>query len=300
MAEQLSLSKYIEQDVIKNKFKEMLGQRSAGFISSLLSLANNNSMLQKCTPQSIVTAGAMAATLDLPVNQNLGFAYIIPYNTKQGNEWISVASFQIGYKGLIQLAQRSGQFKTINVSDVRDGEILKRDRLTGEITFNWMNDERENIKIVGFVGYFELINGFSKSLYMSVDQLKSHGLKYSQTYKNEKTRSNSLWESSFEVMASKTVLKLLISKYAPLSIDMQKAIVTDHAVINDIEHYEDVTYIDNKTASIEEVNEDKERDRVLTAIMECSTLIELESFFELSKLHKLESTFETKKYELSK
>jgi recombination protein RecT len=279
MAEKiLTLTQYINQDLIKSKFQEMLGKRASGFISSLLSLANNDASIKKCTPQSIVTAGAMAATLELPINQNLGFAYLIPYNTKQGNDWVSLASFQIGYKGLIQLAQRSGQFKTINVSDVREGEIIKRNRLTGEIEFNWLDDDRDTKAVIGYVAYFELINGFSKSLYMSNEQLKSHGLKYSQSYKNERTRGSSLWENSFDVMASKTVLKLLISKYAPLSIDMQKAIVTDHAVINDIEHYEDVTYIDNnQTQSIAEQCEDKEKESVINFIENAKTPIELAS-----------------------
>lgn len=219
----------------KKRFEEILGKKAQGFMSSVINVAKTPS-LADCEPTSIVSAAVVAATLDLPIDPNLGFAYIVPYNTKKNNVKVKVAQFQLGYKGFIQLAQRSGQFKTINAVEVREGELKKVNRLTGEIE---LNDEfdlatLEEKKVVGYVGYFKLINGFEKALYMSREQLEAHGKKYSQSYKSnqEWVVKSSLWTTDFDSMATKTVLKLLLSKYAPLSIEMQKAVTTDQAVIN--------------------------------------------------------------------
>lgn len=240
----VTLKGLLTQDDVKARFIEVLGKQANTFISSLISVANNNEMLKNAEPVSIMQAGIMAATLNLPINQNLGFAYIIPYNAKQKDgTYKTVAQFQVGYKGIIQLAQRSGQFQTINVTDVRQGEIKTINRLTGEIEFDWCVEKREDKIIIGYVAYFELLNGFKKSLYMTNEQLTKHGLKYSQTFKNEKTKKYSLWETAFETMSSKTVLKLLISKYAPLSIEMQRAIISDQSIIKDSETL-DIDYID--------------------------------------------------------
>lgn len=299
MSEQaITLTSLIKRDDVKQKFQDILGENASSFISSLITLTNQSQMLSKATPQSILMAGSMAATLKLPVNQSLGFAYIVPYNTRQGDKWEVQATFQIGYKGLIQLAQRSGMYKTINVSDVREGEIESRDRLTGEIKFNWNNTvEREQLPVIGFIGYFELANGFSKSLFMTIDELKNHGVKYSKTYSNEKTRKQSLWETDFNTMASKTVLKLLIGKYGPLSVDMQKAILSDHAVVKDVDTI-DVDYVDNGTATIDEISENKEIDRVINAIDMCTTVEQLEALRQAVEAKGLNTFFNTKMKEL--
>jgi recombination protein RecT len=290
--ENVSLAKYINQDAIKDRFKEVLGERANTFISAIISLANNNKTLKAATPESLTMAGIMAATLDLPVNQNLGFAYIIPYNCKVGDTWITQGQFQIGYKGIIQLAQRSGQFKTINVSDVKEGEVKEFNRLTGEITFDWKTD-RTQLKTVGFVAYFALLNGFSKSLYMTVEQLQRHGLKYSKTYSNEKTKKSSLWETDFDTMAQKTVLKLILSKYAPLSIDMQRAIIADQSIIKDVDTL-DVDYTDNTTYSIEETNDLKEKERVIEHIDSATTPENLKEVESLIAKHQLQDQFDFK------
>jgi recombination protein RecT len=279
---QVTLKGLLSQDKVKSRFQDVLGAKANAFISSLISVANNNSMLSTANPESIMQAGIMAATLDLPVNQNLGFAYIIPYNckNKQGT-WEVQAQFQMGYKGFIQLSQRSGQFRTINVTDVREGEIKYINRESGEIEYNWLQDERNDKKIIGFVAYFELINGFKKSLYMSVETLKSHGLKYSKTYssKKEDVKKSSLWETEFDVMASKTVLKLLLSKYAPLSIQMQNAIIADQGVVKEITpNTVDIDYVDNSAdeqTKIEQVKFDKERISLINKI-KVSSSIELD------------------------
>lgn len=221
----------------KKRFEEILGKKAQGFMSSVINVAKTTS-LAGCEPTSIVSSAVVAATLDLPIDPNLGFAYIVPYNkTNKDRTKTKLAQFQMGYKGFIQLAQRSGQFKTINAVEVREGEIKKVNRLTGEIEFNEEFDlsTLEEKKVVGYVGYFSLLNGFEKALYMSREQLEAHGKKYSQSYKSNQdwVVKSSLWTTDFDSMATKTVLKLLLSKYAPLSIEMQKAVAADQAYIKE-------------------------------------------------------------------
>lgn len=231
------------KDEVKNKFQEMLGKRAASFITSVLQITSQNEMLATADPVSIYQSAAVAATLDLPLNNNLGFAYIVPYNSKQKDgSWKVVAQFQIGAKGFKQLALRSGQFITINDTDVREGELKEYNRLTGEITFEWIQDVKERLTkaVIGYASYFKLLNGFEKTYYMTVDELKDHGLRFSQTFK----KGFGLWKDDFDGMARKTVIKLNLSKNAPLSVEMQKAVVADQAVVKDAET-EDVEYVDN-------------------------------------------------------
>ncbi len=242
------------RDEVRNKFQEMLGKRAPAFITSVLQIVASNTLLTKADPHSVYHSAAVAATLDLPLNNNLGFAYIVPYNESYqvDGQWKSrqVAQFQMGYKGYIQLAQRSGQFKTLNAVDVKEGEIKSDNKLTGEMVFDWIldEDERNKKKTIGFVSYFKLINGFEKIFYMSVKKLNEHGLKYSQTFKKGKGR----WKDDFDPMALKTVIKMNLSKYAPLSVELQKAITFDQAVIKDSDT-EDVDYVDNQEEEITNV-----------------------------------------------
>lgn len=231
------------KDEVKTKFQEMMGKRAAAFITSVLQITSQNEMLSTADPVSIYQSAAVAATLDLPLNNNLGFAYIVPYNSKQKDgTWKVVAQFQIGAKGFKQLALRSGQFLKINDTDVREGELKEYNRLTGEIVFEWIQDVKLRLSkpIIGYASYFQLLNGFEKTYYMTVEELKDHGLKFSQTFK----KGFGLWKDDFDGMARKTVIKLNLSKNAPLSVDMQKAVVADQAIVNDAET-EDVEYIDN-------------------------------------------------------
>lgn len=214
----------------KKRFEEILGKKAQGFMSSVINVAKSSSLID-CEPTSIVSAAVVAATLDLPIDPNLGFAYIVPYNDNKKK--IKVAQFQMGYKGFIQLAQRSGQYKTINATEVYEHEIKRVNRLTGEIEFN--ENPESSTKVVGYVGYFRLINGFEKALYMTREQLETHGKKYSQSYKSKQdwVVKSSLWTTDFDSMATKTVIKLLISKYGPLSIEMQKAVAADQAYVKE-------------------------------------------------------------------
>lgn len=251
------------KDEVRQKFQEMLGKRAPSFITSVLQIVASNSLLAKADPHSVYHSAAVAATLDLPLNNNLGFAYIVPFNQKfkdDAGNWQSkqVAQFQLGYKGFKQLALRTGQFKGMNATDVREGEMKERNRLTGYIRFDWVQDdiERNKLPIIGYVSHFELLNGYSQTLYMSLHDLQKHGKKYSQTFKNDK----GLWKDDFDSMALKTVTKLNLSKNAPLSVEMQKAITFDQAIVNDSDT-EDVTYVDNTNES--EIHTDEELQLLL-------------------------------------
>ena len=224
--------------------EELLGKRSTSFVTSVLQIVNSNNLLKGADPASIFSAACMAATLDLPINNALGFAYIVPYkrNFKDAdNKWQNVieAQFQLGYKGFVQLAIRSGQFKRISVAVVHDGQIITADPLMG-YTFDWSAVGGD---VVGYVAYFELLNGFQAYHYMTKGEALQHAQKYSQSFKNGNSASG-VWKDNFDAMAQKTVLKLLLSKQAPLSVDMQTAIQADQAIIKDVDTG-DFEYVDN-------------------------------------------------------
>lgn len=218
--------------------QQVLGAKRESFVNNLVALVANNKKLQECEPMGLMYSAVKATALGLPIDPNLGFAYFIPY--KNNRLGITEAQFQIGYRGFVQLAIRSGQYKTINVTDIREGEIKKKNLLSGEIEFEETED-RLNKPIVGYVAYIELNNGFSKLLYMTNEELDQHAKKYSKTY----NMSDSKWKSDRDAMCKKTVLKLLISKFGIMSIEMQNAVKYDQAVIRD----EDGTpnYVDNGT-----------------------------------------------------
>jgi len=259
MENKLTVKNYFDRDDIKEKFVELMGRRSTQFITSVIQISQSNDLLAKADPTSIINAAITAATLNLPINQNLGFAYIIPFNSKDGCK----AQFQLGYKGFIQLAQRSGQFKTISACPVYDGQIISENPLTGYVFDFTVKSE----KIIGYAAYFELLNGFSKTLYMTVEQLSKHGQKFSQTFK----KGFGLWKDDFDSMAMKTVIKLLLSKYAPLSVEMERAIITDQAVIKDSDTL-DVEYSDNIPESISDIHKEKEHKRILSEIAKADDL----------------------------
>jgi recombination protein RecT len=234
---QKSINSLLNEDSVKKRFTEILGKKANGFISSVINATKNNTMLQTADPNSILSASVVAASLDLPIDSNLGFAALVPYKDKTGKV---LAQFQMMYKGFVQLAQRSGQYKSINVCEIYDGEIESFNRITGEINFNPASKKSE--KIVGYAAYFKLVNGFEKTLYMSESDLNKHGKRFSQSFK----KGYGLWVDDFDSMAMKTVLKRLLSKYGILSIDMQNAVKFDQAIIKEdgeaeyVDH-EDVT-----------------------------------------------------------
>ena len=222
---------------------EILGKNAPAFISSVTTLATTTK-LAECDPKSVLASAIAAASLNLQITPTLGFAAIVPYGKQ--------AQFQIMAKGLIQLALRTGQFATINVTEIYEGEMQNVNRLTGEFDFT---GERTSDKVVGYAAYFELLNGFKKALYMTTEQIKNHGNKFSKTYDYK----GSAWQSNFEAMARKTVLKLLLSRYAPLSVEMQSALTTDQAAVEVDDDLEltDFDYVDNTSVSTDNEMPDK-------------------------------------------
>lgn len=277
----------LERPEVQQKFKEMLGDKASGFTTSVLSAMNQNEMLKNADPNSVYMSALMGASLDLPINSNLGFAYIVPYNVKENGQYIVKAQFQIGYKGFKQLAIRTGQFLLIEESDVREGEMVSRDRLTGEMSFEWVKDdaEREKLPVVGYVSFFRLVGGFESVFYMSMNEIKSHALRYSQTYK----KGFGVWKDNFDVMAKKTVSKLNLSKNAPLSIDIiHKAIQADQGIINDAETL-DIDYADANEQVSKSTLEDL--DGAIEGIkLGMTTLEQLNEYYDLTdaQLKKLE------------
>jgi recombination protein RecT len=241
-----TLKSMLSNESIQNRLKEVIGKNTGVFTTSVLQIAQSNDMLKNAEPSTIIGAAMTAATLDLPLNNSLGFAYIVPFYDNKTRT--TKAQFQIGAKGFKQLAIRSGQFKTLHDTDVREGEIKHVNRLTGVMEFDFIQDDKERLsrKIVGYVSYFELTNGFSSTFYMTIEELENHAKNYSQTYK----KGFGTWKDNFDAMARKTVTKLNLSKNAPLSIEMQKAVTFDQVVVNETE---DVSYIDNQ--DVEEVED---------------------------------------------
>lgn len=228
---------------VTRQFENALGNSAPAFIASLTDLYGSDSNMQECEPGDVIKEALKAAVLKLPINKSLGFAYIIPFNNsiKVGNTWAKkmIPTFQIGYKGYIQLAMRTGQYRTLNSDIVYEGEVRKVNKLTGEIAFD---GEKKSDAIVGYFCYFELLNGFSKTLYMTVEQIAGHAKRYSKGLKRDITVEKLIelanlpfdanntavgWVGNFHGMSLKTVMRLLLSKYGYLSIEMQDAFEGD-------------------------------------------------------------------------
>jgi len=232
-------------DIARQKFNEMLGRNSAGFLTTVMSVVNSSKLLKDATPNSIIMAAGIAASLNLPVNPNLGYAAIIPY--KDNKSGIVSAQFQIMKNGFVELCQRTGLFELIINEYVHEGELVSSNKFTGKYEFD--EAKRTGDKIIGYMAYFKLLNGFSKTMYMSVDEVKKHASKYSSGYRTK----NGRWEEDFDSMALKTPLKLLLSKFAPKSTEIQRAILADQSVVvGSIENIEEAefNYVDNETESI--------------------------------------------------
>ena len=239
-----TLQQLLNSAGIKRRFEELLDKSAPSFVSSILTIVRSNSKLQDCSPNSILSAAGIAAALKLPINPSLGFAFIVPYKGQ--------AQFQLGFKGFVQLAMRSGQYRTLNSGAVREGQIKEIDFVTGEI----IRGEKISDEIVGYVAYMELINGFKKSLYMTIEELQAHAEKYSQSYAYDlrSKRKTSVWSTNFDAMAKKTVLKKLLSNFGIISIDQQSAALAtalqaDQAIITE----EGFRYIDNESDGEEKI-----------------------------------------------
>jgi recombination protein RecT len=266
-----TVSSILSQESIKARFAEILGKNANAFMSSIISATKANPSLLDCEPESIISSAVISATLNLPIQSNLGFAYIVPYNSKDQNGNIfKQAQFQMGYKGFVQLALRTAQYKNINASEVYEGELVKHDRITGEVELD--TTKKRSNKIIGYVAYFKLLNGFEKMLYMTKEQIENHGTKYSKSYSNKYGR----WQQDFDSMALKTVIKLLLSKYGILSIEMQTAITVDQAIIKNADTME-IEYVD-----VNEKNNNQTIDIEVKELEEIK-IIESDNFKKLNK-----------------
>lgn len=228
---------YMQNITLKDRFDSILGNNAQSFMASVLNIVKSSDVLQQCTPQSVWNAALCSAAMHLPLDTGLGYAYIVPY--KDNKNKVFNAQFQIGAKGYKQLALRTGEYMSINSTDVREGEIRKRNRLTGQIEFAWIEDDtaRQAAPIIGYVSYFELRNGYSSTFYMSMEELMEHAKKYSKQYQNDLKygKTTSKWSIPEErgAMCEKTVSKLNLAKNGVLSIEMQHAMECDNAVIDE-------------------------------------------------------------------
>lgn len=235
---------------------DVLGERKEAFVTSLVSVVANDTNLQKCNPMSVIYAAMKSVPVGLPIEGNLGYAAVIPYGEN--------ASFQIMRNGWVELAMRTGQVKFIANEVVHKGELVKKNKFTGEYVFD--EDKKESDEVIGYMAYIKLNNGFEKTIYWTVEEVKAHALRYSQTYK----KGYGVWKDSFDAMALKTVLKRLIVKYCPKSTELQAAISADQSVTNKDNIS---TYADNPANGIDEQGEQpsetaKDRAEAVKAQME--------------------------------
>jgi len=246
--------RFIRDQNVQLRIEELLKDRAPQFVTSLSSVLNSSPKLAMCKPETVLNAALKAAALNLPIENNLGFAYIIPYDNKHSRTM--EAQFQLGYKGYIQLAQRSSQYRTIGTAIVYDGQLTNEDPLRGN-SYNWKAKKSDTV--IGYVCLFALINGFEKSLYMSRAEMEAHARRYSKAYAYDikVKKKTSLWSTDFDMMALKTTIRLLVPKYGPMSVEMQEAVRVDQAIIRD----DETVYVDNDELSLADVgaNEDKKK-----------------------------------------
>lgn len=230
--QRLGLTAYLAQDAVKDQINKVIGGRDGQrFISSIVSAVQTNPALKDCTNQSILSGALLGESLKLSPSPQLGQYYLVPFKDNKHN--VTQAQFQLGYKGYIQLAIRSGQYKKLNVLAIKEGELIRFDPLNEDIEVNLIADEeeRENAPTIGYYAMFEYTNGFRKAMYWSRAKMEAHALKYSKGYKAKK--GYTFWEKDFDSMAFKTMLRQLISKWGIMSIDMVSALDADMAVINE-------------------------------------------------------------------
>lgn len=224
-AKNASIKVLLESPTIQAKFKNVLKDKSSGFVSSVLNVVNSNGYLADAQPMSIMTSAMVAATLDLPIDPNLGYAYIVPFNAKnkETGRYEKKAQLIIGYKGYIQLAQRSGQYHKLNVAPIPEGAFISWDPLAEELKYDFTKQISD--KVVGYAGYFELLNGFTKTVYWTRDQVEAHRIANNKA--KDKRALTGVWRDNYDAMATKTVLRSMLGRWGILSIEMQNAVSKD-------------------------------------------------------------------------
>ncbi|MDT2770982.1 recombinase RecT [Enterococcus pseudoavium] len=254
---QLGLKALMNTPTMRRKFEEVLNENANSFMASVMTLVSNDSYLADSEPMSILSGALTAATLNLGLDKNLGYAYLVPFNSKnkQTGKWEKKAQFLLGYKGYIQLAQRSGQYKALNVIEVYDGELTSWNRLTEEFEFD--PNGRKSDEVIGYVGYFELLNGFKKTVYWTKQEIEAHRISNSKD--KDKTKLSGVWRSDYNAMARKTVLRNMLSKWGILSVEMQEATISDEKV----QSVQPDGSIISEAETVEEVTERKEAEPVI-------------------------------------
>lgn len=259
----------LENTRTQDYLTSVLGEKKQTFVGNMVALVSNNKALSECDPSTIMFSCLKSSALDLSLDPALGLSYVIPFRDNKNNT--TVATWQLGARGYVQLALRSSQFKKLNVRDVREGEIVGEDFVSGDMQFKKLEKDRDKAPIVGYVAYMQLVNGFEKQLYMSVEELDAHAKRFSQTYR----KGFGLWadKDMKQAMCEKTVLKRLLSKYAPLSVEMRDAITSDSAVLGEnnsiryVDNEEDAFDLDkaqdvaNKFADYAEVNDEQKEGK---------------------------------------
>ena len=227
--QQITVKQFVNMNSTKKRFEDVLGKRAPQFMSSLVSVVNSNQSLQHVNAGSVINSALVAATLDLPINPSLGYMYIVPYKGQ--------AQPQMGYKGYIQLAQRSGQYKRLNAIAVYADEFQGWNPLTEEIDYQPNFHDRSGEQPIGYIGYLELLNGFQKTVYWTREQIDEHRKKFSKMSGGDNPKG--VWKDNFDAMALKTVLRNLLTKWGPMTVDMQTAYNADEE--EHVEPIRDVT-----------------------------------------------------------
>lgn len=256
-------SLFITTEGMKKRINDIVGSdKGQDFITSIISAVNANPQLATCNNTTIVSAALVGQSLGLSPSPFMGQFYLVPFNDSKNNR--IVATFQIGYKGYIAMAMKSGVYKDLDVMEIREGELLGRDKETGKYLFSFIEneDERAKAKVIGYMAYFELLNGFRKSIYWSKEKMEKHAEEYSQGYRSDKKKGTAytFWSKDFNAMAFKTMLRQLISKWGIMSTTLEKAYVNDMSVVK-----EDGTneYVDNDfEEDFEPVNPNVEQPEV--------------------------------------
>lgn len=238
-SKKVGIAGFLAQEAVKANVESVVGAKDAQrFISSVVSAVQTNPQLSECSYSSILSAALLGHSLNLPQSPQIGMFYLVPFKNKSGTE----ATFQLSYRGMLQLAMRSGQYKHMNVTDIREGELVSYNPIEDIYEFKAETNiaAREKLPVIGYYAFFEMVNGFRKGIYWTKEQVDAHAKKYSASYRNG--WNSSLWKSDFNAMAKKTMLRQLISKWGIMSVDMERAYEGDQAVIR-----EDGTpdYIDN-------------------------------------------------------
>lgn len=255
-----SVGQLFNAPAVQAKFEKLLGAKSQGFISSILQTVNNNKLLANADPSTILNAAATAASLDLPINQSLGRAWIVPFKGQ--------AQFQIGYKGFVELAQRTGQYRAINAIAIYENQFEGFDSLEEKLLGDFTKDGEG--QIVGYAAFFELLNGFRKTVFWSTEKVTKHAQRFSKSF------NNGPWKTDFDAMAKKTVLKYTLANWGILSIEMQTAQLADQAVVTDENQYR---YIDNEI-DVEAEHQEQELKRINDFLDRCNSLEDVEMLEE--------------------